>query len=74
MAQYGQVAVAGLQVLTGNHSMLWHCCRADFAHFVVGFAQASRLMRRFGGDMRHHFFVAQQFERMLVVSAGASIL
>ena len=75
VTQYGQVAVAGLQVLAnGNHfDVVGTHITHDFAHFVVGFTQANH-DAGFGGDVRHHFFVAaQQFERMLVVGAGAGL-
>ena len=69
------MAVGRLQILPhGNHfnAVFAHIAH-DFAHFVVGFAQAHH-NAGFGGDVRHHFAVAaQQFQRMFVVRAGACL-
>ena len=73
VAQHRQVAVGGLQVLAdGEHFDVVRAHVAqDFAHFVVGFAQADH-NAGLGGHMGHHFFVAaQKFERVFVVSARA---
>ena len=69
------MAVARLQVLahSDHFDVVGAHVAHDFAHFVVGFAQAHH-DAGFGGDVRHHFFVAaQQLERMLVVGAGAGL-
>ena len=75
IAQHGQVAIGRLQILPhGNHfdAVFAHIAH-DFAHFVVGFAQADH-DAGFGGDVRHHFAVAaQKFQRVFVVRAGACL-
>ena len=75
IAQHGQVTVGRLQILPhGNHfnAVFAHIAH-DFAHFVVGFAQADH-DAGFGGDVRHHFAVAaQEFQRVFVICAGACL-